>query len=97
MKQAGMFLALLLLAGCGKSGGESDPFVDSIAETLQADCQRFAPVDPEAARKHQQLCACTTEKIRASGLKAGDGDKANSDKIHAAQQACRRQVYGNDA
>ena len=94
MKQTAIFLSLLLplaLTGCGKGGGDSDPFVESIAKTFEADCQRIA-TNPKA----QQLCACTTQKIRASGMKASDGDKANDDKVHAAQQACKRQVYGRE-
>ncbi|HEX4739368.1 MAG TPA: hypothetical protein VH331_17610 [Allosphingosinicella sp.] len=100
MKRTAIFLALLLplaLAGCGKGGSADDPFVESIAQTIDADCQRIAPSNPKAAREHQQLCACTTQKIRASGMKASDGDEANDDKIHAAQQACRQQVYGSGA
>jgi hypothetical protein len=95
MKQAAIFLALLLplaLGGCGKGGGGDDAFVDTVAQTFQADCQRVA-----SNTKAQQLCACTTQKIRASGMKARDGDKANNDKIHAAQHACVRQVYGSGA
>jgi hypothetical protein len=92
----GLALALLLLplAGCGKGGGQSDAFVESVVSTFTAECQRMAPSSPQAA-KRQQLCTCTAEKIRTSGIKASDSDKSNDDRIHAAQQACRQQVYGN--
>lgn len=82
------------LAGCGKGDSSGDPFADSVVETFQADCQR-ASVGNAKPAQHQQLCACTAEKIRASGLKASDGDKINNDKIHAAQQACLKQALGS--
>ncbi|HEY1605125.1 MAG TPA: hypothetical protein VGF77_05965 [Allosphingosinicella sp.] len=92
-----LFLSLLLplaLAGCGGSGDTGDPFVDSIVGTIEADCLRTAPPAPAAAQQRQGYCACLTQHIRASGIKADAGDKANDEKIRAAQQACRRQIYG---
>jgi hypothetical protein len=90
-----LLLLPLALAACGKGDSSGDPFVDSIVQTFQADCQRASFANAKAAQQHQQLCACTTEKIRASRIKASDGDKINDDKIHAAQQACLKQVLGS--
>lgn len=100
MKRTAIFLMLVLplaLAACGKGGGEDDAFAESIVQTFQADCQRITPANPKAAQKVRQLCACTTQKIRASGMKASDGDAVNNEKIHAAQRACFRQTYGRQA
>jgi hypothetical protein len=97
MKHGWAFFLLLPLAltDCGKGDSTGDPYLDSIVQALQADCRRAAPVSARAAQQRRQLCACTTDRIRASGINAGDGDKINGDKIHAAQQACRLQVYGS--
>jgi hypothetical protein len=86
------FLPLLLplaLAGCGRGASAEDPFADSIATTMEADCLRIA-----GSATIRQLCTCTSQRIRTSGIKPENGDALNDEKIHAAQQACRRQVYG---
>ncbi len=93
-----MSIALLLavaLAGCGRHDSAGKSFADTIASTFEADCLQAQTGAGKAAQLHKQLCTCATEKIRASGLKASDGDKVNDDKIHAAEQVCRQQVYGD--
>lgn len=90
-----LLLLPLALAGCGKHGGTGDTFAETIATTFEADCLQAQAGAAKGAQLRRQLCTCTADRIRASGLKASDGDKANDDKIHAAQQACRQQVYGD--
>ncbi|HEX5182868.1 MAG TPA: hypothetical protein VFW19_06915 [Allosphingosinicella sp.] len=92
-----LFLSLLLplaLAGCGSGGDTDDPFVDSVVSTIEADCLRTAPSAPAAAQQRQHFCTCLSQRIRASGIKAAAGDKANDERIRTAQKACHREVYG---
>jgi major membrane immunogen (membrane-anchored lipoprotein) len=94
-----MSMALLMavvLAGCGRHDSAGESFADTIASTFEADCLQKQSGTARAVQLRKQLCGCTAEKIRAGNLKASDGDKANDDKIHAAQQACRQQIYGRE-
>ena len=93
------FLSMLLplaLAGCGKGRSEEDSFSNTIATAIEADCLRITSTS-SGAEKRRQLCTCTGQRIRASGMKAEDGDPRNNEKIHAAQQACRQQVHDDGA
>ncbi len=92
-----LLLLPLAIAGCGKGADDNDGFAGMIGKTIEDDCLRLVPAEGKTAQEHRQLCTCSGDKIRASGIRAEDGDAANNEKIHAAQQACRQQVKGDGA
>jgi hypothetical protein len=86
---------VVALFGCGNSpNGTADGFANSVAEQFMADCKKTTAPNPKAAKELEQLCSCTTNKLRST-VRNGDGDSLVTDKIRQAQEACLQEVYPN--
>ncbi len=92
--------ALVLTAalfGCGNSAGQAsggDAYGAYVADQFDHDCRREKAPTPKLARDLDQLCKCSTDKLRAT-VHHGDSDDVVNGKIRQIAEACEKQVYPN--
>ena len=92
-----MLIAILLLGSAPPADGDAADaaFRAHVARLFGADCERArAPNARQAAVLHR-LCVCSDEQIRASDISLSDGQDGVTAKVHRAQEACLRRIYGN--
>jgi hypothetical protein len=88
-----MALPVALLA-CGNQNVENSRFADHVARQFTADCRRPHAPTPARARQLDRLCSCAAARIRSSGIVFGDSNDAINAQVHAAMEACSREVQG---
>ena len=87
---AALVLAAAPAGGCGDGGS----MAASVASSFEEDCLG-SPAPDAAMRAHlERLCACSTARIRASGIRFGDSTASINEKVDAASQACLDEIGG---
>lgn len=96
MRQTWAIALALILPGCGNAGDADARRAQEVAQQFGADCRRTEAPNPNAVRELARLCSCTTARISASDIAVGHSDDAISERVHAAQDFCLREVYGDE-
>jgi hypothetical protein len=97
MRRFWLALLPLCLLACGNQETRDSSLRESVARQFGADCRRARTPNAEQARILGRLCACSIERIRASDIAFGDSDGVVTEKIERAQNACLREVNGDEA
>lgn len=93
MRLLSILILTTALLGCENANRQ---YARRYAESVGADCARTPAPNPKAAGELRRLCACTVTGLAASDIAISDSDEVLTTKLHRVQDACLREVYGDE-